>query len=307
MRYSVLIVEGDDTRRNEWAEALLRAAGQGGALVVTAARSAAAAQFHAGHRQFHLLVTSLADDGVGLAARLHARNPRLRALLLHAPDIPDEALRDARWFGHILAVYPATPASLVQAVGSALGLPLAEDLDAQGQGGRPPATLGDVQVLLDVLRWQTKARLAIYTDYIGNMIANRGDLSGLDVDAISSLIAGSFVNSFELGRALRNPHTRHLSVLEGEHFDVFATNAGSYRLLALIFDKEFSSPKLGYAWLQIKRSADQLSRMRIVEGSVGEVITAELSASLNTEFDRLFGHNLLDAPGNTSSPRGRHS
>jgi hypothetical protein len=44
--------------------------------------------------------------------------------------------------------------------------------------------------------------------------------------------------------------------------------------------------------------------MRIVEGSVGDVISAELTASLNTEFDRLFGNNLLgvqDAPG--ASPR----
>ncbi|NNJ11259.1 hypothetical protein EKD04_013035 [Chloroflexales bacterium ZM16-3] len=305
MRYSILIVEEDDTRRNAWSEALLQAATEHEiALVVTAARSAAAAQFHAGHRQFHLLVASLADDGVGLAGRLRARSAHLRALLLHQPDIAEDDLRDARWFGHNLAPYPEEPAGLVGAVGSALGLPLAEDLDAQG---RPAATLGDVKVLLDVLRWQTKAQLVIYTDYIGNMIANRGDPANLDMDAISSLIAGSFVNSFELGRALRDPHTRHLSVLEGEHFDVFATNAGSYHLLALIFDKEFVSPKLGYAWLQLQRSADQLSQMRVVEGSVGEVISAELTASLNTEFDRLFGGDLLETPDNAGDPQGRHS
>jgi hypothetical protein len=305
MRYSILIVEEDDTRRNAWSEALLRAATeQGLALVVTTARSVTAAQFHAGHRQFHLLVTSLADDGVGLAGRLLTRNSRLRALLLHPAAIQEEALRDARWFGHTLAVYPEEPMALVQAVGSALGLPLVEDSESKG---RPPATLGDVQVLLDVLRWQTKAQLAIYTDYIGNMIANRGDPAKLDLDTISSLIAGSFVNSFELGRALRDPHTRHLSVLEGEHFDVFATNAGNYRLLSLVFDKEFVSPKLGYAWLQLKRSADQLSHMRIVEGSVGEVISAELTASLNNEFDRLFGGDLLEAPGDPTDPQSRYS
>ncbi|MBX0329213.1 hypothetical protein K2Z83_16185 [Oscillochloris sp. ZM17-4] len=305
MRYSILIVEEDDTRRNAWSEALLNAAAaQEIALVVTAARSATAAQFHAGHRQFHLLVASLADDGVGLAGRLRARNARLRVLLLHPPEILEEQLRDARWLGHALEIYPEEPAALVQAVGSALGLPLADDLESKG---RPAATLGDVQVLLDVLRWQTKAQLVIYTDYIGNMIANRGDSANLDLGAISSLIAGSFVNSFELGKALRDPHTRHLSVLEGQHFDVFATNAGNYRLLALIFDKEFVSPKLGYAWLQLKRSADQLSQMRIVEGDVGEVITAELTASLNDEFDRLFRGDLLEAQDDTNDPQSRYS
>lgn len=303
MRYSILIVEADDARRTAWSEALHKAAAeQEIELTVAAASSTAAAQFHAGRRQFQLLVTSLADDGVSLAGKLRARSPRLRALLLHPPVMSEDDLRDARWFGHTLAACPSSPAELVQAVGAALGLPLGEDLSAQG---RPAATLGDVKVLLDVLRWQTKAQLAIYTDYIGNMIANRGDSTNLDLDAVSSLIAGSFVNSFELGRALRDSQPRHLSVLEGERFDVFATNAGTYRLIALIFDKEFSDPKLGYIWLQLKRSADQLSQMRIVEGSVGEVISAELSASLNNEFDRLFGANLLDAPGD-NGPAGRN-
>jgi hypothetical protein len=301
MRYSILIIEADCDRSSAWSDALLQAASeQGISLSVTIARSVPAAQFHAGRRQFHLLVAHLADDGIGLIGRLRPRCPHLRALVLHPPDAIESSMRDARWLGYTLASDPETPLAFVQAVGRALGMPLAEDPDSQG---RPAATLADVQVLLDVLRWQTKAQLAIYTDYIGNMIAQRGDPARLDLDAISSLIAGSFGNSFELGRALHDPNTRHLSVLEGECFDVYATNAGSYRLLALIFDKEFVSPKLGYAWLQLKRSADQLSHMRIVEGSIGEVLSAELTASLNTEFDRIFGGNMLDSEVGAETPR----
>jgi hypothetical protein len=249
------------------------------------------AQFQAGHKHFHLLVASLLEGGEGLAGRMRARNPHLRALLLHPHNASTEDLRDARWLGYTLASEPEDTAAFVEAVGRALGLPLADDPEIQG---RPPATLGDVQVLLDVLRWQTKAQLILYMDYIGNTIAHRGDPASLDLSAITSLIAGSFVSSFELGRALRDPDTRYLNLVEGEHFDVYATNAGNHRLLALVFDKEFVTPKLGYVWLLLKRSASQLSQMRIVEGSVGEVISAELTASLNTEFDRLFGDNLLE-------------
>jgi hypothetical protein len=292
MRYSILIVESDAARRQAWGEAILQAATiHGVAITVTAARSAAVAQFQAGHKQFHLLVAALSEGGVGLAGRLRGRSPHLRALLFHPSEASAEDLRDARWLGYTLASDPEDADALVAAVGRALGLPLADDPDSQG---RPPATLRDVQMLLDVLRWQTKAQLILYTDYIGNTIAHRGDPANLDLGAITSLIAGSFVNSFELGRALRDPNTRYLNLVEGDYFDVYATNAGNHRLLALVFDKEFVIPKLGYVWLQLKRSANQLSQMRIVEGSVGDVISAELTASLNTEFDRLFGNDLLE-------------
>jgi hypothetical protein len=267
-----------------------------------AARSAAVAQFQAGHKHIHLLIASLSEGGLALAGRLRERNPHLRALLLHAHDASTDELRDARWLGHSLASQPEEAAALVAAVGRALGLPLADDPDSMG---RPPATLGDVQVLLDVLRWQTKAQLILYTDYIGNTIAQRGDPANLDLGGITSLIAGSFVNSFELGRALHDPDSRYLNLLEGDHFDIYATNSGKHRLLALIFDKEFVIPKLGYVWLLLKRSAGQLSQMRIVEGSVGDVISAELTASLNTEFDRLFGNDLLEVPDAPSDPPRR--
>lgn len=300
MRYSILIIEADSTRRSAWAEALLQAAAlRGCSLTVTAARSTVIAQFHAGRKLFHLLVAPLNSDNIRLAGRLRDRNAQLRALLLHAPNAPDADLREARWSGHILNTYPETPTKLVCAVGQMLGIALDDDREVYE---RPSATLGDVHMLLDVLRWQTKAQIAIYTDYIGNLIAHRGDSNNLDMSTVTSLIAGSFVSSFELGRALRDPHTRHLSVIEGESFDVFATNVGSHRLLALVFDKAFVNPKLGYAWLLLKRNADQLSQIRIVEGNVSETFSAELTASLNNEFNRLFGNDLLGIPESLDNP-----
>jgi hypothetical protein len=149
-----------------------------------------------------------------------------------------------------------------------------------------------VQLLLDVLRRQAQAQLLLYTDHLGNTISQRGDAGDLDLDALTSLIAGGFGNSLELGRALHDPETRHLSVLEGQLYDVYATNAGSDRLLALVFAKRFVEPKLGFVWLLLKRGATQLSQMRIVEGSLGDMLCSELSASLNSEFDRLFGDDL---------------
>ncbi len=94
---------------------------------------------------------------------------------------------------------------------------------------------------------------------------------------------------------LRDPDTRHLTLLEGKHFDIYSTNVGNQRLLTLIFPKAFVEPKLGFVWLQIRRAAIQLSQMRIVEGNLGQMMAAELSSSLESEFDRLFADNLHDA------------
>ena len=110
--------------------------------------------------------------------------------------------------------------------------------------------------------------------------------------SLTSLIAGGFVNSVELGRVLRDPDTIHLSVHEGAHFDIYSTNVGNSRLIALIFNKQAAEPKLGMVWLLLKRASAQLARMNIAEQAADQTLSAELTTSLNEEFDRLFGSEL---------------
>lgn len=292
MKYRILIIEPDEARSEAWSAALVLAGARHGLqLSVHSSRSVAAAQALVTREACSLLIAQLGPDQLVFARRVRERWPRTRALLLHSPEAPAAALRAAQTLGHSLAPQPLSEAALVAAAGAALGLPLEA---TASDDTRPVAALADVQLLLDVLRRQTQAQLAIYTDYIGNTITQRGDAGDLDLSAITSLIAGSFVNSRELGLALRDPETRHLSVLEGAHFDVYATNAGSQRLLALVFAKEFVDPRLGYVWLLLKRGAVQLSKMRLAEADLAATLADELGASLNSEFDRLFGGDLFD-------------
>lgn len=46
------------------------------------------------------------------------------------------------------------------------------------------------------------------------------------------------------------------------------------------------------AWLLMKRAAEQLRRMNVVEHAVDQMLSEELSASPNREFDRIFGDEL---------------
>lgn len=293
MKYRVLIVQANPALSQSWEQSLTAAGADHGLQVhAQSVRSVAAGQLVAGRQPFDLVIASLQIESLSLIRRLRKRWPNLRALLLHPPDASAVSLREAELAGCSLAPQPDSARDLVAAVGRVLDLPLGIGPAPLPDNSRPAATMADVLLVLDMLRRQTQAQFVIYTDNLGNTVAQQGDAANLEVDAITSLIASSSINIAELGRALGDQQVGCLIVLEGVQFDIYATNVGSQHLLALVFAKEFVEPRLGYIWLQLKRSAQQLKGMRLVKGTPGEVIAAELSASLNREFERLFGDTL---------------
>ncbi len=293
MKYRVLIVQANPALGQSWAQALTSAGADCGVQIqVQNVRSATAGQLVAGRQLYDLVIASLQIESLSVIRRLRKRWPNLRALLLHPPETSVVSLREAELAGCSLAPQPASARDLVVAVGKVLELPIGIGPAPIPDTGRPAATMADVLLLLDMLRRQTQAQFVIYTDNLGNTVAQQGDAANLEVDAITSLIASSSINIAELGRALHDQQVGCLIVLEGIQFDIYATNVGSQHLLALVLAKEFVEPRPGYIWLQLKRSARQLSGMRLVKGTPGEVIAAELSASLNREFERLFGDTL---------------
>lgn len=294
MKYQILIIETNAAIGQHWETALVRTgAAFGLQFIVRSVRSIAAGQLVTGRQSYDLVIASLDGESLGFIRRVRHRWPLLRVLLLHAPDVDAAMLREAELVGCSVAPRPASNAELVVAVGAALGLPLREEA-ARSAEARPAATVADVQLLLDVLRRQASAQLVVYTDAVGNTIAYRGNADHLELSAVTSLMVGSSANLLELGRTLNDPATVHLIVFESVHFDIYAANVGDQGLLVLIFAKEFVEPRLGYVWLLLKRSVQQLKAMRLIEGNAGEVIAAELSASLNNDFQRFFGDDLLE-------------
>jgi CheY-like chemotaxis protein len=295
MEYRILIVAEDAPLRHRYAEALIAAPPAAGVgYKITTTGSAAAAQLQATRQPFNLMIAAVqaSGDGLSLAARLHELYPAMR-LILAGNGLAKSLQHEAAALGARLVERDVPAAALCGAVAEQLGLVRPACAVAGPEAaGRPPATLADVQLLLDVMRRQARAQVGFYGDSIGNVIAQCGDLTGVDVPSLTSLIAGGFVNSVELGRVLRDPETIHLSVHEGAYFDIYSTNVGSSRLIALLFDKQIAEPRLGMVWLLMKRAAEQLRRMNVVEQAVEDMLSDELSASLNREFDRLFGNEL---------------
>ena len=292
MKSRILIYDLDAVKSQAISSELTSLA-QGDTIAISTARSVAAVRLQTAHQSPNLLLAALTNESLTLARRIYERSPHTKVLFLYDTKVSSDLIAASRELGWLALEQATDSAQLARQAGALIGICPAESSYIQPTDTqRPAATLGDVQLLLDVLRRQTHAQLVLYTDHLGNLITQRGNAEALDVVALTSLIAGGFGNALELGRAMHDPEARHLNVLEGEIHDVYATNMGSNRLLALVFDKKFVEPKLGFVWLLLKRGAAQLSQMRIVEGNLGDMLCTELSDSLNSEFDRIFGEDL---------------
>lgn len=300
MECRILIVDDRPATRRQYAEALVASPPVTGiAFKITTTGSVAAAQTQASRHAYQLLIASLQPDraSLHLAQQLHERYPEMHLLLLHDTPLAQAERAVIAQIGAQVLRADSADVQLVPTVTQMLGLQR-RGTSVAPEGNvdeRPPATLADVQLLLDVMRRQARAQLMLYADNLGNRIAQAGDIGGVELPALTSLIASGFVNSIEMGRVLRDPETIHLSVHEGAHFDCYSANVGNQRLIALLFDKQIAEPKVGMVWLLMKRAAEQLRRMRVVEQAVDEQLGAKLNASLNDEFDRLFGAELEQA------------
>ncbi len=298
MDYRILIVDEDADSRRQQAEALVAAPPPGDVSYhITTTGSAAAAKLQAARRHFHLVIAPLRNnsESLALAAELRDVFPHLQVLLLADAGLDKAQIQAARQLEALIMPRAAGAELMVRCVARLLGLSkdttLPEILESSSEA-EPAETativsISDLEALLGAMRRQAHAQLALYTDYIGNIIAQSGDASDIEVPALTALVAGSFVNAIELGRVLRDPETSHLAVHEGQFFDVYATNAGSDHFLILVFAREFVDPKLGFVWLLLKRNAGQLRRLRLATESQP---TNQASRELDAEFDRLFGN-----------------
>lgn len=298
MEYRILIVDDNQATRHRAAQALVASPpAPDTGYKITATGSPAAAEIQLMRHSYHALIATArpGNEAIGLAERWRKQLPNTPIVLIAEGSLPQAAIEVADRIGARLLASDEIASRLVDLVADLIGARPATASSPPGAGDRPPATLADLKLLLDVMRRQARAQAAFYIDSLGNIVAQVGDLSGLDTAALGSLIAGSFVNAIEMARVMRDDQTTHLSVHEGHIYDVYATNVGAQRMIVLVFDKQVVQPKLGMVWLLMKRAAEQLGRMHVVEQSIDHMLGERLSASLNQEFDRLFGGELESA------------
>ncbi len=277
MEYRILIVSENAAERNRYAELLIaEPPAEGITYQIVSVGSVAAAQLQATRQRFDLVVVALSrqDDGLELSGRLKELFPDMRLLLLCEQGVTKSQLKTARLIRASVAESTIEPNSLRAIVSdmlgaSALAQQLAQSTKKQEQRGGnnsnrpelPNVVQPFLQPFLEELRRHTRAELAIYSDRAGHIIGQDGEGDNVNVAAVAAVIGRRANDYGELGGLLGDTETVHLCVHEGKQYDVYAANVREDRFLCLFFNKDFVTPKLGFVWLMMKRSAEQLARV----------------------------------------------
>ncbi len=111
------------------------------------------------------------------------------------------------------------------------------------------------QLLID-LAHICPAQFVLLTDTNGQFVSARGDLGGLDLVALSSLVASDIAASSEIARIIGQYQKTQLVLREGELINTFIVEAGSYLVL---FVQVSSTLPLGWARMLIMETSRKLA------------------------------------------------
>jgi len=140
---------------------------------------------------------------------------------------------------------------------------------------------------LETLRRDTGAQCVFLADMLGRRLAEAGDTAQLDTVTLLSLLAGGFAASGELARRFGNGEAANLNFHQGARYDVYSANVGDNLFLAIVYDRQVQSSRIGIVWLYTRRTiAKLLSILSSIEtGGAERPLEAEFGSSLLAELD----------------------
>lgn len=160
-----------------------------------------------------------------------------------------------------------------------------------------------VNGLLGQLQSDVGARCIFLTDGNGHFIARTGDVAGLPLEQIATLVGGGVASLLEMGRMLDGEaDTINLCYREGKNENVYVLNIGSQFLLIIICERGPYSSRLGSVWYFAQQTTAEL-RKRLGEAeyaSLPPLNGAAIQQALDEELDNLFGE-IADPPIEKSS------
>lgn len=145
--------------------------------------------------------------------------------------------------------------------------------------------------LLQELQVNVGSRCIILTDANGQMIAYSGEVSGLPLEQIASLLCGGMATLQAAGSALDGDEDAiHLSYREGKRDNLYVVNIGVQLLLILILEAKSYSSRLGSVWYYARQTAVTL-RQTLGEADYAtapQIFTGRGVEALEDELDKLF-------------------
>jgi len=149
--------------------------------------------------------------------------------------------------------------------------------------------LKEIQVLIDQLQVDARAKIVFVVDKNGQQITGAGEIGKIDTTSLASLTAGNVAATDGLAKLIGE---KEFSILfhEGERDNVHISIVSNRVILIIIFDERSS---LGLVRLRVKKASAELARifLRIIEKTNTQPsagLEAAFSEITDDDIDNLF-------------------
>ena len=136
---------------------------------------------------------------------------------------------------------------------------LEEELPEEFPAAGEPHSIGpEIFRRLRSLRIDTGAHYATLVDTEGACVAADGQPGELDAAEVASLVARELRNSLEMARALKASEPSTINYQAGAAHDIYSASVGTDHIVALVFDAERASSRIGAVWMYARRAVKEL-------------------------------------------------
>lgn len=204
-----------------------------------------------------LLVTDLRLPGIsGLDLLVHLRgfNPQARSILI-ASQLTPEARSQAEALGVVTFVpKPVSTNFFLEAVDHALNLSLPLELPVRvSDEGKAAMAEGLMSVLGEL------GGVAAYlVDESGDQVVRAGDLADVDLKSTLTPLIAAFRSGLKISSLLGSLLPSNSQYFDGDIYDVYLTNVGSFYGLVIVFDGKQDLGKIGTVVRVGRRAADDM-------------------------------------------------
>jgi CheY-like chemotaxis protein len=258
---------------------------RGGVDEIVTATDGPSALAHLGRSPFDLVITDYrmtGMNGLELIDAIRSIQPRARVILMTAfgnDELQEEARRRQ---AYRYLVKPLTVNTFRQVVEEALA-----DMAISRPGililsdERYREALG----LLESLKGSVGARCVFLADAAGHVIAHTGEIDGLSLEQIASLLGGGIATIGACGQSCGDEgESLNLAYHEGANHCLYATNVGERLLLITVIRNTPYASRIGSVWYYAQRAAASMRRT-LGDGDFASP-PPELAAAHEGELDR---------------------
>jgi CheY-like chemotaxis protein len=143
---------------------------------------------------------------------------------------------------------------------------------------------------LQNLRQDVGAQCVFLADMLGQRMVEVGVTEGIDSAALLSLLAGGFAATGELARHFGSGEAANLNFHQGTRYEIYSANVGDNLFLAMLYERQVQSSRIGIVWLYTRRAIERLLATLSTTGTTASArsLDSDFGSSLMAELDTIF-------------------